>query len=44
MLLESPRVPGRGLRSERTRLAIIEAYLDLLRGNPRMPTASQIVR
>jgi hypothetical protein len=30
----------RGLRSERTRLAIIEAYLDLLRGDPRMPTAA----
>jgi hypothetical protein len=42
MLLEPPRVDGRRLRSERTRLAIIEAYLDLLRGNPRMPTASQI--
>ena len=44
MLLEPPRVDGRRLRSERTRLAIIEAYLDLLRGNPRMPTASQIAR
>ena len=44
MLLEPPRVDGRRLRSERTRLAIIEAYLDLLRGDPRMPTAAQIAR
>ena len=44
MLLEPPRVDGRRLRSERTRLAIIEAYLDLLRGNPKMPTAAQIAR
>ena len=36
------RVDGRRLRSERTRQAIIEAYLELLRRNPRMPTAAQI--
>ena len=39
---ERPRVDGRRLRSERTRLVIIEAYLALLRREPRMPTASQI--
>ena len=44
MMLEPPRVDGRRLRSERTRLAIIEAYLDLLRGGPRMPTAARIAR
>ena len=36
------KVDGRRLRSERTRLAIIEAYLELLRRNPRMPTAVQL--
>jgi AcrR family transcriptional regulator len=36
------RVDGRRLRSERTRQVIIEAYLELLRRNPRMPTAAQI--
>ena len=36
------KVDGRRLRSERTRLAIIEAYLELLRRNPRMPTAAQL--
>jgi AcrR family transcriptional regulator len=35
-------VDGRRLRSERTRQYIIEAYLSLLRQNPRAPTASQI--
>ncbi len=35
-------VDGRRLRSERTRQYIIEAYLALLRHNPRPPTASQI--
>lgn len=30
------------MRSERTRQAIIEAYLDLLRRGPQMPTAAQI--
>lgn len=36
------KVDGRRLRSERTRLRIIEAYLQLLRRNSTMPTASQI--
>lgn len=36
------RVDGRRLRSERTRQTIIEAYLQLLRRDPRMPTAAQI--
>lgn len=35
-------VDGRRLRSERTKQYIIEAYLALLRQNPRPPTASQI--
>jgi AcrR family transcriptional regulator len=35
-------VDGRRLRSERTKQYIIEAYLTLLRQNPRPPTASQI--
>lgn len=35
-------VDGRRLRSERTKQYIIEAYLSLLRQNPRPPTASQI--
>ena len=39
---EARKVDGRRLRSERTRLAIIEAYLELLRRNPRMPTATQL--
>ena len=39
---ERPRVDGRRLRSERTRLLIIEAYIALLRREPRMPTAAQI--
>lgn len=36
------QVDGRRLRSERTRHLIIEAYLDLLRLAPGMPTAVQI--
>ena len=36
------RVDGRRLRSERTRKVIIEAYLELLRRDPRIPTAAQI--
>ncbi|CAN5912998.1 hypothetical protein BH11PSE3_BH11PSE3_13820 [soil metagenome] len=35
-------VDGRRLRSARTRQAIIEAYLELLRRSHRMPTAAQI--
>jgi AcrR family transcriptional regulator len=36
------KIDGRRLRSERTRLAIIEAYLELLRRNLVMPTAAQL--
>jgi hypothetical protein len=38
----TPVVDGRRQRSERTRQLIIEAYLSLLRNNPRIPTSSQI--
>jgi AcrR family transcriptional regulator len=38
----APKIDGRRLRSERTRLAIIEAYLELLRQNSSMPTAAQL--
>jgi AcrR family transcriptional regulator len=40
--IKSAVVDGRRLRSERTKQYIIEAYLTLLRQNPRPPTASQI--
>lgn len=40
--IRSAVVDGRRLRSERTRQYIIEAYMALLRQNPRPPTASQI--
>ena len=40
--VKAGRVDGRRLRSERTRKVIIEAYLELLRREPRMPTAAQI--
>ena len=36
------KIDGRHLRSERTRLAIIEAYLELLRRDSVAPTASHI--
>jgi len=39
---KSAVVDGRRLRSERTRQYIIEAYMALLRQNPRPPTASRI--
>ena len=39
---KAPKIDGRRLRSERTRLAIIEAYQELLRRNSVMPTAVQI--
>jgi AcrR family transcriptional regulator len=39
---KSATVDGRRLRSERTRQYFIEAYMALLRDNPRPPTASQI--
>jgi AcrR family transcriptional regulator len=44
MLVHEPSlvVDGRRRRSERTRLAIIEAYLELLRRNSVMPTAAQL--
>lgn len=35
---------GRQLRSERTKQRIIDAYLDLLRENPQVPTAAQIAK
>jgi AcrR family transcriptional regulator len=38
----SPKTDGRRLRTERTRRAIIEAYLRLLSRSPAVPTASQI--
>ena len=38
----SRKIDGRYLRSERTRLAIIEAYLELLRRVSVTPTASQL--
>jgi AcrR family transcriptional regulator len=38
----SVAVDGRRQRSERTRHLIIEAYLALLRANPRIPTSNQI--
>ena len=38
----SSKIDGRHLRSERTRLAIIEAYLELLRRKSVMPTAAQL--
>jgi AcrR family transcriptional regulator len=39
---DGPRIDGRHLRSARTKQAIIEAYLVLLRENPQVPTAAQI--
>jgi AcrR family transcriptional regulator len=36
------RIDGRRQRSQRTRQAIIEAYLGLLRENPQVPTGGQI--
>ena len=36
------RTDGRLLRSERTKQVLIESYLDLLRENPQIPTASDI--
>ncbi len=38
------RTDGRLLRSERTKQVLIESYLDLLRENPQVPTASDIAR
>ncbi len=39
---KSPRIDGRRLRSERTKQLIIEAFLALVRENPKVPTAIQI--
>jgi len=39
-----PKVDGRRLRSERTRQALIEAFMRLLRRKPAMPTAFQIAQ
>ena len=41
-LASAPAIDGRRLRSERTRRLIIEAYLALLREDPRVPTSAQI--
>ena len=38
------RMDGRTLRSERTKQLIIEAFLDLLRESPEIPTAAQIAK
>jgi AcrR family transcriptional regulator len=38
------KVDGRRLRSKRTRQALIDAYLRLLRRNPTMPKAAQIAK
>jgi AcrR family transcriptional regulator len=40
--LASARTDGRRLRSERTRILIIEAYLALLQEQRRMPTSAEI--
>jgi AcrR family transcriptional regulator len=39
---KSARLDGRRLRSARTKQAIVEAYVDLLREDPKIPTAAQI--
>jgi AcrR family transcriptional regulator len=39
-----PQSDGRLRRSERTRQALVQAYLDLLRENPKAPTAPEIAR
>jgi len=40
----APVVDGRRLRSERTRQAIIDAYLGLLRRDPSIPTAAEVAK
>ncbi len=40
--IKSPRIDGRRLRSERTKQLIIEAFLALVREDPKVPTAVQI--
>jgi len=44
VLVRARPVDGRRLRSARTRQLIIEAYLALLREDPRIPTAASIAR
>ena len=44
VLVRTRPVDGRRLRSARTRQLIIEAYLALLREDPRIPTAASIAR
>lgn len=39
---KSARIDGRRLRSARTKQLIVEAYIDLLRKDPSIPTAAQI--
>ena len=42
MALPSSTPDGRRLRSERTKQSIMEAYIELLREKPEIPTAAQI--
>jgi AcrR family transcriptional regulator len=42
MALPSSSSDGRRLRSERTKQSIMEAYIELLRERPEIPTAAQI--
>jgi AcrR family transcriptional regulator len=42
MALPSSSPDGRRLRSERTKQSIMDAYIDLLREKPEIPTAAQI--
>lgn len=42
MALPSPTPDGRRLRSARTKQSIMEAYIELLRERPEIPTAAQI--
>jgi AcrR family transcriptional regulator len=42
--LVNRRIDGRLLRSERTKQVLIEAYLDLLREKPQIPTAADIAK
>ena len=42
MALPSSSLDGRRLRSERTKQSIMDAYIELLRQKPEIPTAAQI--
>jgi AcrR family transcriptional regulator len=42
MALPSSSLDGRRLRSERTKQSIMDAFIDLLREKPEIPTAAQI--